>query len=111
MKYIFFLFCLVNSSVFAQVGTASLYADRFQGQKTTSGERYNPSQATAAHSSLPLGTKVQVTNLETNKSTVVRINDRGAYGRHLIDLSRAAAQEIGLTPKQGACKVKIKVLK
>lgn len=111
MKYLVLLASCMTTSLFAQVGTASLYADYFHNHKTSSGEQYRKDKATAAHRSLPLGTKVQVTNLATKKSVVVVINDRGAYGRHLIDLSKSAAQQIGLTPKQGTCQVKIKVMK
>jgi rare lipoprotein A len=83
----------------AQVGFASWYGKPHQGRKTASGERFSPGQLTAAHRSLPLGTKVQVTNLRTQQHVVVKINDRGPYGggkRRIIDLSEAAAQRVGL---------------
>ena len=85
-----------------QVGLASWYGAPHQGQKTASGERFSRSQLTAAHRSLPLGTKVQVTNLRTGRHVVVRINDRGPHSggkRRIIDLSEAAAQRIGLAPR------------
>jgi rare lipoprotein A len=85
-----------------QVGLASWYGAQHQGQKTASGERFSHSQLTAAHRSLPLGTKVQVTNLRTGQHVVVRINDRGPHTggkRRIIDLSEAAAQRIGLAPR------------
>jgi rare lipoprotein A len=85
-----------------QVGWASWYGTHHQGQKTASGERFSRSQLTAAHRSLPLGTKVQVTNLRTGQHVVVRINDRGPHGggkRRIIDLSEAAAKRIGLAPR------------
>ncbi len=92
-----------------QVGTASWYGPGFHGQETASGESFNRHALTAAHRTLPLGTKAKVTNLETGQEVHVTINDRGPYvpGRHL-DLSQAAAKQIGLTRK-GVAKVKIEV--
>jgi rare lipoprotein A len=89
------------------IGTASYYAKRFHGRRTTSGERHRPEGFTAAHPSLPLGTKVRVVHLGTQRETVVRINDR-CRKRKLpaIDLSHAAAREIGLL-KQGRARVRI----
>jgi rare lipoprotein A len=87
---------LVSSNIgaYAQCGRASWYA---LGSRTASGERMNPSAMTAAHRTLPFGTKVKVTNSRTGKSVVVRINDRGPFIRgRIIDLSRAAAQRIGM---------------
>ncbi|WP_137129733.1 septal ring lytic transglycosylase RlpA family protein [Rhizobium sp. FY34] len=75
-------------------GHASWYA---LGSKTASGERMNPSKLTAAHKSLSFGTQVKVTNKRNGKSVVVRINDRGPFTRgRVIDLSKAAAQNIGM---------------
>jgi rare lipoprotein A len=81
-----------------QVGMASWYGNRFHGRETASGERFSMMQLTAAHRNLPLGTKVIVTNLATNEAVEVKINDRGPYWekRRIIDLSRAAADTIGL---------------
>jgi len=80
-----------------QTGNATFYSNRFWGVKTTSGERYNPYQFTAAHRYFPLGSWVEVTFPKTNKSTIVRVNDRGPYRRGaIIDISMAAAKEIGL---------------
>jgi rare lipoprotein A len=82
-----------------QVGLASWYGKPHQGQKTASGERFSRGQLTAAHRSLPLGTKVKVTNLRTKQHVVVKINDRGPYGGgkgRIIDLSEAAATRVGL---------------
>jgi rare lipoprotein A len=94
-----------------QVGTASWYGPGFHGKETASGETFDQNALTAAHRTLPLGTEAQVTNLETGQSVNVKINDRGPYvkGRHL-DLSKAAAKQIGLT-KKGVAKVKIKAKK
>ena len=82
-----------------QVGLASWYGQRHQGRRTASGERFTRGQLTAAHRSLPLGTKVKVTNLRTKQHVVVKINDRGPYGggkSRIIDLSEAAAKRIGM---------------
>src|SRR2546428_13285465 len=90
-----------------QVGTASWYGPGFHGQETASGETFDQHALTAAHRTLPLGTEATVTNLATGQSVQVTINDRGPYvqGRQL-DLSQAAATQIGLT-KQGLAQVKI----
>lgn len=85
--------------VYSEKGVASWYGDAFAGRRTTSGERFDPTQFTAAHRDLPFGTNVKVTFLRTGKFVVVRINDRGPSRRdRIIDLSRAAAEEIGLRP-------------
>ena len=90
-------------------GVATYYASRFIGRRTTSGERYQPDKLTAAHATLPLGSVVRVINPKTNQDVVVRVNDR-CHPRHapknLIDLSRKAAQKIGLWGK-GLIKVHI----
>ena len=78
------------------VGIASYYAKKFQGRKTTSGERYHPEMMTAAHQSLPLGTKVLVRNLANDKEVTVVVNDRcRKKSTPFIDLSRAAARKLG----------------
>ena len=88
---------LVASAVAAQEGEASYYADSLNGSKTASGELYDKDALSAAHRSLPFGTKVRVTYLETGRSVVVVINDRGPYAKdRIIDLSAAAARQIGL---------------
>jgi rare lipoprotein A (peptidoglycan hydrolase) len=90
-----------------QVGNASWYGPAFDGKETASGETFDQDELTAAHPTLPMGTKAVVTNLENGKSVKVKINDRGPYARgRSIDLSRAAARKIGMT-KQGVTKVKI----
>jgi peptidoglycan lytic transglycosylase len=90
-----------------QVGEASWYGPAHQGQETASGDTFDPNKLTAAHPTLPLGTQAVVTNLETGKSVAVTITDRGPFvkGRK-IDLSRAAAQKIGMA-KAGVAQVKI----
>ncbi len=89
---------------------ASWYGKAFHGKKTASGEIFNMYAYTAAHKTLPLGTILKVTNPETGKSVVVKVNDRGPYvrGRDL-DLSYAAAKKIGLT-KKGVGKVYVEIL-
>ncbi len=80
-----------------QAGMASWYGPGFQGRKTASGERFNTNDLTAAHRSLPFGTRVKVVNQATGRSVVVRINDRGPFhGGRVIDLSRASAAAIGM---------------
>lgn len=78
-------------------GMASYYGRELAGNRTASGERFNPSDLTAAHRTLPLGSKVRVTNPRTGDSVIVRINDRGPFhASRLIDLSEAAAREVGI---------------
>lgn len=90
-----------------QVGNASWYGPAQEGRETASGEPFDPNALTAAHPTLPLGTKAVVTNMETGKSVTVRINDRGPYAKgRKIDLSHAAAQQIGMG-KKGVARVKI----
>ncbi len=91
-------------------GTASWYGPDFHGNQTSNGEYYNMYQRTAAHKTLPINTMVEVYNLETGASTIVRINDRGPFvaGR-IIDLSYQAAMDIGLV-ENGTGKVRLKVL-
>jgi len=80
-----------------QSGAASWYGPGFHGKKTANGERFNTHDLTAAHKTLPFGTKVRVTNEQTGKSVVVRINDRGPYAHgRVIDLSKAAAEAVGI---------------
>ncbi len=90
-----------------EVGFASWYGGKFQGRQTANGERFDTKKLTAAHKTLPFGTFVRVTNLENNLSVEVRINDRGPFieGR-IIDLSRAAADVIGMAGK-GIALVKV----
>ncbi|HKI01610.1 MAG TPA: septal ring lytic transglycosylase RlpA family protein [Thermoanaerobaculia bacterium] len=78
-------------------GIASWYGPRFHGRKTASGERYNMNDLTAAHPSLPFGTKLGVRNTRTGREVLVRVNDRGPFARNrVIDLSYAAAREVGV---------------
>lgn len=94
----------------AQTGVASWYGPKFAGRRTSNGEIFDPSQLTAAHRTLPFGTMVRVTNLATGRSVVVRINDRGPFkANRIIDLSRAAADAIGLT-SMGVGRVRLEPL-
>jgi rare lipoprotein A len=93
-----------------QTGNATFYSFQFLGLKTASGEYFNPYLFTAAHRFLPFGSWVEVILPKTNKSVIVRINDRGPYRRGaIIDLSLAAAKEIGLVPF-GISKVHIRLI-
>lgn len=87
----------VESATSLGSGVASFYADRFNGRRTASGETFSNAAMTAAHRSLPFGTRLRLTNPATGASVVVRVNDRGPFhaGRTL-DVSRAAAAELGL---------------
>jgi rare lipoprotein A len=91
----------------ATYGLASFY---WQGQRTASGEKFDKRELTAAHRTLPFGTRVLVTNLATGRSVTVRVNDRGPFiaGR-IIDVSRAAAEELGMVGR-GVTKVKLTVV-
>ncbi|MFA5104750.1 MAG: septal ring lytic transglycosylase RlpA family protein [Candidatus Margulisiibacteriota bacterium] len=97
-------------SIKTQYGKASWYGGFFHGRRAASGERYNMEEFTAAHKTLPFGTEVLVTRLDNSKSVLVRVTDRGPYiaGR-IIDLSRAAAESIGLLGA-GVTKVRIDIL-
>jgi rare lipoprotein A len=89
-------------------GKASFYAYRFAGRKMADGKKMDPQRDNAASRTLPLGTTAKVTNLETGKSAIVTIQDRGPYvaGR-IVDLSPATAQEIGISLRQGVAKVEV----
>ena len=91
-------------------GMASYYGNELAGNRTANGERFDPGQLTAAHRTLPFGSKVRVTNMSTGDSVIVRINDRGpfAHGR-VIDVSQAAAREIGMH-RSGTARVKLALL-
>jgi rare lipoprotein A len=92
-------------------GQASWYGPGFYGNRTASGEVFRPGTQTAAHRTLPFGTKVRVTNLWNGRSTVVRINDRGPFhGNRVIDLAHGAAQTLGLTAS-GVAQVRLDVLR
>jgi rare lipoprotein A len=94
-----------------QVGLASFYDERHRGRRTASGELYDERALTAAHRSLPFGTRLEVTNLENDRSVVVRVNDRGPFVKNrVVDLSLAAARALGIT-EQGTTRVRIRALR
>jgi rare lipoprotein A len=81
----------------AQAELATYYGQEFAGRRTASGEKFNPSGMTAAHRTLPFGTRVRVTNPRNGRSIIVRVNDRGPFVKgRAIDLSSGAAQAIGM---------------
>ncbi len=109
---VFLILLMVPLFAFAapEEGVASYYADSLQGNLTASEETYDKDALTAAHRTLPFGTRVKVSNLDNGRSVVVIINDRGPYSQNrLIDVSRAAARQLGLIDS-GMAKVKIEVL-
>ena len=110
-----FILCCLNFALpqvsHAQEGMASYYGSYHHGRKTASGERFNMHGLSAAHRTLPLGTVIRVTDLDTLNSTVVTVNDRGPYhGNRILDLSQGAAKKLGMI-KQGVSRVNIDVLK
>ena len=91
-------------------GTASYYGNELAGNRTANGERFNPRDLTAAHRTLPFGSMVRVTNISNGDSVIVRINDRGPFSHgRVIDVSHAAAQEIGMH-RSGTARVKLALL-
>jgi rare lipoprotein A len=93
-----------------ETGKASYYGDRHHGNKTASGERFDQHALTAAHRSLPFGTRVRVINLSNDKHVVVRINDRGPFVRgRIIDVSRAAAERLDML-RAGVVPVRLEAL-
>jgi rare lipoprotein A len=93
---------------FTQSGQASYYANSLAGNRTASGAIYHPDSLTAAHRYLPFGTKVQVINPSNQREVTVTINDRGPYHpRRIIDLSRSAAEQLGIV-RAGVATVTVK---
>lgn len=91
-----------------RVGIASFYAQRFEGKTMANGARMNPRTSNAASRTLPLGTTAKVTNLETGKSAIVRIEDRGPYVKgRIVDLSPRTARQIGITRRKGISRVAV----
>lgn len=91
-------------------GEASFYGAGFAGRPTANGERFNPSEMTAAHRTLPFGSKIRVTNTQNGRSVVVRVNDRGPYAHNrVIDLSRGAAERIGMI-QSGTADVRLELI-
>ena len=97
-------------SSYDQRGVASWYGEQFHGRPTANGEIFDMREMTAAHTTLPLPSLVEVTNLENGRQTVVRVNDRGPFAKNrIIDLSRAAARRLGFE-HQGVAKVRVRYL-
>jgi rare lipoprotein A len=95
---------------FTQTGLASFYGRAHDGKITASGESFNPEDFTAAHRTLALGSRVQVTNLENGQAVTVKITDRGPFVRgRIIDLSLAAARALGMTEK-GVTRVRLEAV-
>ena len=94
-----------------QTGFATWYGGKLAGHKTANGERFDPTQMTAAHRTLPFGTWVEVKRVDTGESVRVRITDRGPFGHaeRVIDLSKAAAKKLGML-KAGAARVELRVV-
>ena len=91
-------------------GEASFYGNELAGNRTASGERFNPRALTAAHRTLPLGSKIRVTNMSNGKSVIVRVNDRGPFVKsRLIDISYAAAQQINMV-RSGKARVSLELI-
>ena len=107
LKVLSVFILIISTNVSA--ATASWYGKPFHGKLTASGEVYNMNALTAAHNSLPFGTRVEVTNLSNKKKVTVRINDTGGFAKYgrIIDLSKKANQIIDCN----LCKVKLRVLK
>jgi len=101
---------MATADNFSETGTASWYGPKFHGKKTSSGETYDQYAYTAAHKTLPFGTRLRVTNLDNGRTTKVVVNDRGPFksGR-IIDLSRAAAQDIDMIGT-GTARVRIEAI-
>jgi len=101
---------LDSAEGYDETGVASWYGSEFHGRSTSSGEPYDMNAMTAAHRTLPLPTYVEVTNLENGRVAVVRVNDRGPFhGERLIDLSYAAALELGIVAS-GTARVRVRAL-
>ena len=100
-----------NYENYEEIGTASWYGDDFHGKKTANGETYDMESMTAAHPTLPLPSLVRVTNLENNKSVIVRVNDRGPFSkRRGIDVSEKAAEALDFRDS-GTAQVKVELLR
>jgi rare lipoprotein A len=101
----------LHAETTAQRGYASYYAQYHEGLRTASGERFHPEALTAAHRSLPFGTRVRVTNLANGRHVIVRINDRGPYVRgRMLDVSYAAARQLGML-QSGVGRIRMQVLR
>lgn len=103
--------CGTSKSTFSQSGQGSYYADKFAGRPTASGAPYRPGKLTAAHNTLPFGTKIRVTNTRTGRSVKVVVNDRGPHVKgRIVDVSKKAARKLGLIDA-GVAPVQLKVVR
>jgi rare lipoprotein A len=106
-------FCLISMAAVSaaqEYGMASVYSEKFQGSRTASGEVFTHSKMTAAHRNLPFGTRVKVTRTDNGKSVIVRINDRGPFvSERVTDLSKSAAQKLGINDDSDEIRVKLEV--
>lgn len=102
--------CGGSKSLFTQSGDGSYYADKFNGRRTASGQPYRPGQLTAAHNTLPFGTKLKVTNTRNGHSVKVVVNDRGPHARgRIVDVSKKAARKLDIIDA-GVAPMKLQVL-
>ncbi|MFN0036035.1 MAG: septal ring lytic transglycosylase RlpA family protein [Saprospiraceae bacterium] len=107
-----FAFALLSSFALQkeEYGKAGYYADSLHGRKTASGEKYDKYEYTCAHKTLAFGTRLKVTRLDNKKSVIVRVNDRGPFVEgYVVDISRAAAEDVGLI-KAGVARVKVEIV-
>jgi len=103
--------CGSSKNAFTQSGQGSYYADKFNGRKTASGAIYRSGKMTAAHNTLPFGTRIKVTNAKNGKSVKVTVNDRGPHVKgRIVDVSGKAARKLDLVDA-GVVPVQLKVIK
>ena len=103
--------CGGSKSAFTQSGQGSYYADKFVGRATASGVPYRPGRLTAAHNTLPFGTRIKVTNVRTGRSVKVVVNDRGPHVKgRIVDVSKRAARKLGLV-EAGVAPVRLRVVR
>lgn len=103
--------CGGSKNAFTQSGQGSYYADKFNGRKTASGVVYRSGNMTAAHNTLPFGTRIKVTNVKNGKSVKVTVNDRGPHVKgRIVDVSGKAARKLDLV-QAGVVPVQLKVIK
>ena len=103
--------CGGSKNAFTQSGQGSYYADKFNGRKTASGAIYRSGKMTAAHNTLPFGTRIKVTNVKNGKSVKVTVNDRGPHVKgRIVDVSGKAANKLDLV-QAGVVPVQLKVIK
>ncbi|MBU2020267.1 MAG: septal ring lytic transglycosylase RlpA family protein [Bacteroidetes bacterium] len=103
------LLLLCSFVAYKQEGIASYYHNKFQGNRTASGERYHKDSLTAAHKTLPFGTFIKVTNLKNDSTVVLKVNDRIGTSKRIIDVSYAGATQLNFI-RQGITKVKIETI-